>query len=230
MSGFDPYKMLGLKRDATRTQVRRAYLIMAKRHHPDKGGDPERFNAAKRAYDILSDPARRKKFDEAGDAEEPRHDNPLGPVMGVIAGVLDEVLDALGDTPPSSIDLIQAIMVRIVSHLQQDEVALVGIRESLARLKAAQGRFDAGPSGQNIMEGLLGAKIRKQEAFIERALAAAEIGKKALELLKEYKFRFDRPLPAPQALGQQRAPAYAFQWSDPGAPFHDQQRRPPYGR
>lgn len=60
---FDPYKMLGLKRDATRTQVRRAYLIMAKRHHPDKGGDPERFNAAKRAYDILSDPARRKKFD-----------------------------------------------------------------------------------------------------------------------------------------------------------------------
>ena len=29
MSGFDPYKMLGLKRDATRTQVRRAYLIAA---------------------------------------------------------------------------------------------------------------------------------------------------------------------------------------------------------
>lgn len=244
VSGFDPYKMLGLKRDATRTQVRRAYLIMAKRHHPDKGGDPERFNAAKRAYDILSDPARRKKFDETGDAEEPRHDNPLGPVMGVIAGVLDEVLDALGDTPPSSIDLIQAIMVRIVSHLKQDEVALVGIRKSLARLKAALGRFDAGPSGQNIMEGILAAKIRNVESFVGHAEETAKIANKAIEILKDYKFRFDAPLPSPAQAAFENAQQRALKASFVQSKFFGQggenqsydpfnfgpQRRPRYGR
>lgn len=63
----DPYDVLGLKRDATPEAIKAAYRKLARRHHPDLNpGKPEaeeRFKAASAANDLLSDPARRARFD-----------------------------------------------------------------------------------------------------------------------------------------------------------------------
>ena len=61
----DPYAALGVARDASQDDIRQAYRRKAQRAHPDrKGGDAERFRAIQEAYDILSDPARRSRYDE----------------------------------------------------------------------------------------------------------------------------------------------------------------------
>lgn len=62
----DPYAELGVSRDASSEEIRRAYRRVARRHHPDVNrdpGGPERFAAAACAYEILSDPAARARYD-----------------------------------------------------------------------------------------------------------------------------------------------------------------------
>ena len=62
----DPYAELGVARDASSEEIRRAYRRVARRHHPDVSrdpGGPERFAAAARAYEMLSDPAARARYD-----------------------------------------------------------------------------------------------------------------------------------------------------------------------
>lgn len=65
----DLYKTLGLSRSATSDDLKKAYRTLALRHHPDKNPSPESqelFKKISTAYNILSDPQKRKYYDEHG--------------------------------------------------------------------------------------------------------------------------------------------------------------------
>lgn len=77
----DPYKTLGVARDASQDDIRRAYRNLAKRHHPDLNPGnikaEERFKTVSAANEILSDVEKRGQFDRgeidgAGQAQAPR--------------------------------------------------------------------------------------------------------------------------------------------------------------
>jgi len=83
----DPYTLLGIPRTATEKQVRSAFLKLAKTSHPDMNpGDKraeERFKAISGAHDLLSDPAKRARYDRgevdaAGQEVPPRGYRPGG--------------------------------------------------------------------------------------------------------------------------------------------------------
>jgi len=61
---MDLYEELGLTSNATLNDVKQRYRELAQIHHPDKGGNEERFKRISLAYEILSDPIRRKNYDE----------------------------------------------------------------------------------------------------------------------------------------------------------------------
>ncbi len=61
----DYYKVLGVPQSASDTEIRRAYRKLAKENHPDANpGKEERFKEISAAYDVLSEPAKRKEYDE----------------------------------------------------------------------------------------------------------------------------------------------------------------------
>jgi len=70
----DYYKTLGLKRNATSDEIQKAYRSLARKHHPDMNpGDEkakQRFKDVQQAYEILSDPEKRKLFDQYGSSFE----------------------------------------------------------------------------------------------------------------------------------------------------------------
>ncbi len=62
----DPYQTLGVERTATADEIKSAYRKLAKQHHPDLGGDLEKFKEINAAHDILSDPDKKSQFDMGG--------------------------------------------------------------------------------------------------------------------------------------------------------------------
>ena len=57
------YEILGVNNNSTPEQIKKAYRKLASQHHPDKGGDTKRFQEIQKAYDTLSDPAKRQEYD-----------------------------------------------------------------------------------------------------------------------------------------------------------------------
>ena len=53
-----PYEVIGVSRDATADEIKKAYRKLALVNHPDKGGDPDKFKEIQAAYEILEDPQR----------------------------------------------------------------------------------------------------------------------------------------------------------------------------
>jgi curved DNA-binding protein len=65
----DAYEVLGVSRDADQDEIQRAYRRLARKFHPDVNKDPgaeDRFKELSEAYDVLSDPEQRKRYDAFG--------------------------------------------------------------------------------------------------------------------------------------------------------------------
>lgn len=59
----DHYATLGVARNATQDEIKRAFRRLASQHHPDKGGDTQKFQEIQTAYDTLGDAAKRQQYD-----------------------------------------------------------------------------------------------------------------------------------------------------------------------
>ena len=92
-AGKDLYKVLNIDRGADDRTVKKMYRKLALEHHPDKGGDVDKFAEISQAYDVLSDPEKRKIYDDYGEdgvrqaeaGQDPRA-NPFGGMGGGFPG------------------------------------------------------------------------------------------------------------------------------------------------
>jgi len=57
------YQELGLKKNATKSEIKASYRSLVKQHHPDAGGEKERFLAIQNAWEILNDPIKKEQYD-----------------------------------------------------------------------------------------------------------------------------------------------------------------------
>ncbi|KAI0030055.1 hypothetical protein K488DRAFT_55061, partial [Vararia minispora EC-137] len=78
----DYYKILGLPRDCNEIDIKKAYRRESLKHHPDKGGDEEKFKLVAEAHAVLSDPRRRERYDLGEDEDGQMGSGGMGGGMG----------------------------------------------------------------------------------------------------------------------------------------------------
>jgi molecular chaperone DnaJ len=88
----DYYEILGISRDADKEEIKRAYRRLARKYHPDVNSEPgadEKFKEINRAYEVLSEPEMRSRFDRFGEAGVSSAAGAGFPDMGDMGGFAD---------------------------------------------------------------------------------------------------------------------------------------------
>ena len=63
MTKKDYYEILGVGKETNKAEIKKAYKKLALKHHPDKGGDAEKFKEISEAYAVLSDDNKKGQYD-----------------------------------------------------------------------------------------------------------------------------------------------------------------------
>jgi DnaJ-class molecular chaperone len=82
------YDTLGIPDNASLADIKRAYRQLCSEHHPDKGGDVEKMAAVNDAYAVLSDPVKKRAYDEFGNPEADIEKIALGNVEHMIVDLM----------------------------------------------------------------------------------------------------------------------------------------------
>src|ERR1700754_810796 len=86
----DYYEVLGVKKDASADEIKKAFRKAAIEHHPDRGGDEAKFKEVNEAYEVLKDDKKRQRYDQFGHAgvgsSAASDGNPFGGGFGGFGG------------------------------------------------------------------------------------------------------------------------------------------------
>lgn len=101
MAKRDYYEILGVNRDASEEEIKKAYRRLAMKYHPDRNPDnpkaEELFKEAKEAYEVLSDRAKRQAYDQFGHAGVDPTAGGMGAGFGGMGSFADAFSEIFGD-------------------------------------------------------------------------------------------------------------------------------------
>ena len=93
----DYYDKLGISRNASASEIKQAFRRKAKDLHPDKGGDPKKFQEVNEAYDTLKDPQKKQMYDQYGTSDpQQMGGNPFGNTHFSFTGDPQDIQDIFG--------------------------------------------------------------------------------------------------------------------------------------
>lgn len=180
------YDELGLKPDASDDDVKSAYRSRSKAVHPDKpGGSHEAQSKVNRAYEILSNPESRERFDR-GESPDERSiaDEARAALINIFMSVVQDPTVSLDHT-----DIFKATKVRIEASQNDMRQTKANLKRDMARLASAKTRI----TGKDTFFGdVLDGRIKNNQIGIDNLDRNITIGNMMIAILADYKYRTDQ--------------------------------------
>lgn len=181
------YDDLGVPTDASAADIKSAYRRAAQQHHPDKGGDPRAFHSIQRAYDVLRDDERRRRYDETGDTGVPQ--DPMEEARALAARAF---VQALGQHDVDHDHIIEGLRKGARSEQAKFRRNIIDAEDQIKKLERARRRLKR---KDGAAEHLLGGAIDSQIASLRRDIDSAkrmrELGDMILAVLDEYDYEVE---------------------------------------
>lgn len=186
------YQTLGVGKDASPDVIRAAYRLLARRYHPDMNpgetaaGAEAMFKDVQAAYDELSDPDARKRYDETGTATEP-------------PSLEAESRKFLMDLFNAALDHDDDLVAKVKAYLGKFKTEMEGARAQhaakLKRLEKRSGRVKV-KTGDNLAQMLIDQKIGQLKADIAQCDHALLVRDAAVVMVENYEHEvMDAPTP-----------------------------------
>lgn len=160
------YEILGVRHDATQAEIQAAYRQAAKQHHPDVGGDGDRFKALNEVYEILSDPEKRRFYD-TNDFWDPEFDANIAEAAATM--FLATVKSHKGDP-------IKITIARLLDEVASYRARRAGLEREVAKMHKAIQRVIAAPRKQEKLVGAIQFSICETENDIRTMKRKIVIG------------------------------------------------------
>lgn len=199
---FNPYETLGVAKDATDADIKAAARAHAGQSHPDKGGDAEEFHAGRRALAVLTDPKKRKKFDQTGDVDDDSPDNVVAEARGLIDRCVGEAISAYltdNENPmrdPRTIDLVDVIRNALNAQIAQAENEIIKCDRQTVFFKDFIRRWKFKKrKGFDFLKRRFEDELAKAKNGRADVVKSIETRRVALTIIEDYAFEFDAPMP-----------------------------------
>jgi DnaJ-class molecular chaperone len=180
------YDDLGLLPDCTPAEIKHQYRLLAHQHHPDRGGDEEKFKRIKFAYEILSDPVKRAHYDSTGENyDQVNVDNE------VIIRLSNMISQFTQQINPDFDDLIVTMKVDIQQAQHQTHNAIIQCNGMIQKLNTIAQKIKMKKEGENLLRSFVEEKIKHHYNELATHQMTLIIFKKMLEMLEDYHFSLE---------------------------------------
>lgn len=182
------YDTLGVERDATAADIKKAYRKKAKSMHPDHGGDKDEFTALALAYDVLSDAKKKKRYDDTGLDGLQNFDALAGNLA------MATFLSAIGNYRgvEDDCDIVKECVKLLQSKARAEERSVKSARNDAEFFKKILKRLKKKGNGEPVIELGLEDQIRGAREAEDKAKENIEVIKRAVAMVEEYEYVVER--------------------------------------
>lgn len=187
----DPYKTLGVARDADGAAIKSAYRARAKTAHPDSGGDVEAFARLTTSYELLLDPVRRKIYDDTGYDPQLTDAKDLEGLL-LLDGLVNEVI--LDERPPGSFDPVSAMRRKLTDRIVNARFHILELERHRGRIRNHMDRMGKRPES-DVLGRMLTARCEAIADAMTRAETEIKVIEQAYSMLEGYSYELEVELP-----------------------------------
>ena len=179
---MNPYTELDVSVTASTEEIKQRYRTLAQMHHPDKGGDEELFKRIKLAYEILSDPIRRKQYDLTG---ETTTTNTKDEAIANIVQILLHVVPSFNVDEDDLIKIAEAETRTMLDLVDKD----IGVTERyIINLEKVSKKLRIKTDGENILNTFITHQIQQRKQELQDFQRRIKVCNLMLEILKDYEY------------------------------------------
>ena len=177
---MNPYTELDVPVNASLETIKQRYRTLAQMHHPDKGGNEEIFKRIKLAYEILSDPVRRKQYDITG---ETTTTNAKDEAVANLVQILLHVVPNFNVDQDDLIHIAEMETRTMLDLINKD----IGVTErQINNLEKVSNKLRIKTEGENILNSFVVNQIQHRKQELVTFQRRVQVCNLMLEILKDY--------------------------------------------